>query len=199
MGGAIELRVLDLGSERFSIGRRPKCDLVLDDPSVSPEHARIVVRDGARILQDLHSRELTRVNGWPVRLRELVAGDLIDIGIFRLRYETAEVGDHTEPRSQIRSATRSATDSMGGANIAFMAGPRTGECLLLDRERTMVADGAGHLAIIAWRSGLHAVTHLEGLQPTRVNGRPVSNGACPLAHGDLVMAGQTVVRYQVGS
>jgi hypothetical protein len=196
VAGSVELRVHELMSDRFSIGRRPACDLVLDDPSVSLEHARIVVRDGVSMLQDLHRRERTRVNGWPVRLRELVTGDLIDIGVFRLRYETVDPGDRSGQGPQAGSATRPSQDDAIEACIVFMAGPRTGECQSLDREKTIVDDGSGHLVMIARRNGAHAVTHIEGLHPTGVNGRPLSGGPCLLVDGDRVVAGGLVMRYQ---
>jgi hypothetical protein len=50
------------------------------------------------VLHDLHHRERTRINGLPVRLRELIAGDLIDIGLFRLRYECGEDGPEGRAR-----------------------------------------------------------------------------------------------------
>lgn len=43
------------------IGRDPRCDLVLDDRSISGEHARIVYREGVPTIEDLGSKNGTRV------------------------------------------------------------------------------------------------------------------------------------------
>jgi adenylate cyclase len=45
------------------IGRLPKCDLVLNDPSVSRQHATIRIADGHCLVQDVGSRFGTFVNG----------------------------------------------------------------------------------------------------------------------------------------
>ncbi len=49
--------------EVFTIGRIAGCDLILPDPAVSKEHARIEVRREAVFLEDLGSTNGTWVNG----------------------------------------------------------------------------------------------------------------------------------------
>jgi transcriptional regulator with GAF, ATPase, and Fis domain len=66
--------------EELSIGRGALNALSLDDPSVSPEHCSIVLRDGRYILTDLESRSGTFVNGIPTRQRALESGDEVTIG-----------------------------------------------------------------------------------------------------------------------
>ncbi|HKC50121.1 MAG TPA: transglycosylase SLT domain-containing protein [Myxococcota bacterium] len=71
------------------LGRDPGCDWVVDDARVSREHARIAPGEGEHVLEDLGSRNGTRVNGQPVAgavvLRD---GDLVDLGsAVTLRYE----------------------------------------------------------------------------------------------------------------
>lgn len=69
------------GALTFSIGRHPRCDLAIDDLTVSRVHARLErTRDGW-VLTDLGSTNGTRVNGWLVRDRVTVrAGDLLRFG-----------------------------------------------------------------------------------------------------------------------
>lgn len=62
------------------IGRAPACDIVIEDPSVSRYHARIVV-DGRRVdLVDLDSTNGTRVGAEHVATAPLEAGDRITFG-----------------------------------------------------------------------------------------------------------------------
>jgi FHA domain/Domain of unknown function (DUF1707) len=65
----------------FTIGRDNRCDLYIDDMSVSRLHARLA-RDGdGWVLADLGSTNGTRLNGWRVRAAVPVrAGDLILFG-----------------------------------------------------------------------------------------------------------------------
>jgi len=53
---------LDLKEDAFLIGRKGSCALVLDDPEVSREHARIVRAGGGYSIEDLQSRYGTFVN-----------------------------------------------------------------------------------------------------------------------------------------
>lgn len=69
----------------FSIGRLAGCDLVLDDPQVSRQHARIVQRDGQLTLEDLDSANGVFVNGQRVTSAPLHAGDELQVGGLRLQ------------------------------------------------------------------------------------------------------------------
>jgi hypothetical protein len=67
----------------ISFGRAATCDLVFEHPSVSRTHARIHAAAGAIEVEDLASRNGTRVRGVPiapnVRVR-LARGDVIECG-----------------------------------------------------------------------------------------------------------------------
>ena len=63
-----------------TIGRASLNHIVIDDPTVSAQHAIIVRSVGSYRLQDLHSTNGTRVNGLPVTEIELKDGDKILFG-----------------------------------------------------------------------------------------------------------------------
>lgn len=97
--GAVELRAITLVSNMLTIGRRPYNDLQLDDLTVSGEHALLRVRAGGVSIHDLDSRNGTLVNGLAVKQRDLVDGDIVDIGIYRLRFEAARAAG-SEPAAE---------------------------------------------------------------------------------------------------
>jgi FHA domain len=83
------LLMLDWTGEQreLMIGRHYACDVVLNDPSVSRQHARIVFRAGGWVLQDLASTNGTSVNGATVGRCVLRPGDHLMLGTERLRVD----------------------------------------------------------------------------------------------------------------
>src|SRR5919199_409678 len=63
------------------IGRGPECYLRVDEPMVSRRHARLRVTPTAVILEDLGSRNGSRVNGIKATgTVELKSGDILGVG-----------------------------------------------------------------------------------------------------------------------
>ena len=73
---------LDLTEGQFLVGRSANCQVSLDDPLVSRNHAKLTLRDGRLVVEDLGSRNGIRVNGERVTTGsvELSVGDRIGIG-----------------------------------------------------------------------------------------------------------------------
>jgi hypothetical protein len=81
--------VLRAGLRDLSIGRHPKCDIMIVGDSVSRQHAKISSRDKSLMLEDLQSANGTFVNLKPIQRAVIVPGDIIEIGHepFLLHYE----------------------------------------------------------------------------------------------------------------
>ena len=76
------------------VGRGSECDLILDDPFVSTEHAELAVHGRSTVLTDLGSTNGSRVNGeWVSDQVTLFDGDVVQFGNVRLRYAAAINGD----------------------------------------------------------------------------------------------------------
>ena len=70
------------------LGRSRQCDIVLNDPNVSRQHAEIRPRGGSWVLTDLGSTNGSRINGRPVEGPEVVRpGDELELGATVLRFE----------------------------------------------------------------------------------------------------------------
>ena len=85
------LREVLIDRKRLTIGRRPYNDLLLDDLTVSGEHAIVHTAAGESVIHDLKSRNGTLINGAPVMQQQLADGDCVDIGIYRLVYKVERV------------------------------------------------------------------------------------------------------------
>jgi len=84
--GAV-LRRQPLGGDGLAIGRRSSSGLMLPDPEVSREHARIDYIPPRYFVRDLQSMNGTVVNGRRIdQPHPLTDGDLIEVGHSRLRF-----------------------------------------------------------------------------------------------------------------
>ncbi|MDP2275813.1 MAG: FHA domain-containing protein [Archangium sp.] len=70
--------------DSFVLGRSPDCEFVIDEESVSKQHAQIDWNDGIAVLHDLRSANGVFVNGQKVAIHKLTDNDLITLGSARM-------------------------------------------------------------------------------------------------------------------
>lgn len=81
-------REVVIDGERFLVGRDVSCDLTIDSPRISRQHAVIRVgRDGSVELEDLGSSNGTWYQGARIERRKLVDGDEVQFGDTEVRVE----------------------------------------------------------------------------------------------------------------
>ena len=78
---------MTLESGKMSMGRDPKCDIFLNDMTVSRKHATIEVNEKGCIIRDENSFNGVWVNDRMVEGCLLRSGDVIQLGAFCLVYE----------------------------------------------------------------------------------------------------------------
>ena len=72
----------------MTLGRSRQCDIVLDDPNVSRQHAEIRPRGGSWVLSDLGSTNGSCLNGRRIDRPEVIKpGDEIELGTSVIRFE----------------------------------------------------------------------------------------------------------------
>jgi hypothetical protein len=76
-----------LSGDRFVIGRSRECDLVIDDPNVSRQHAELRQEGGSWSVHDLGSTNGIKLNGHRSKGGPLSPGDEITLGLIRLTFE----------------------------------------------------------------------------------------------------------------
>jgi DNA-binding winged helix-turn-helix (wHTH) protein len=87
---------LPLGPGENLLGRDRGADVVVDDPGISRRHARIVVEAGAATLEDLGSKNGTRLNGRAVeRPTALSDGDRLEVGPVTLVFRSSPASGST--------------------------------------------------------------------------------------------------------
>jgi hypothetical protein len=76
-----------LRGSRAVVGRSRECDVVLDDPNVSRQHAELRRNGGSWSVADLGSTNGIKVNGRRVEQAELSPGDRVSFGLVDLTFE----------------------------------------------------------------------------------------------------------------
>ena len=186
--GGAPVRVVALDKECLTIGRRTHNDIALDDLTVSGEHALVRTRGTASVVHDLDSRNGTLVNGMSIKQRVLCDGDVIEIGIYRLRYvlDRTALGGPAGPGAHLPAAF-----------VDFLSGPLAGTSQRIVRTLTRLAGHAEQVAVVSCRKGRFHITHLEGMTFPQVNGEPIGLGARPITDGDLIELAGVMLRFRL--
>jgi hypothetical protein len=98
------LQEIDLPQGDTLIGRSANCQVTLDDPLVSREHARIRIQGASAVVEDLGSRNGVQLGGQPVsRSAALHNGDRIRIGTQELVFLELPASAERPARTVTRS------------------------------------------------------------------------------------------------
>jgi hypothetical protein len=173
-----------------TLGRRPENSVQLDDALVSRRHARITLdADGLRV-EDLGSRNGTRVNGAPIQIAVLHPGDRVVIGRTRIEV-VVEATAGGDPRVVAGAGS--------GPRMEVIGGPRAGRSHRLDSPYVAFGELGSELAVVTAEGGGHAVRGLDGLGARlALNGVPLDEVARPLADGDRLQVGELELIYRGG-
>lgn len=208
-----------LRSGDLTIGRDPTCDIVLDDPLVSRQHARLHVGDGEFVLEDvshkngivLRERKVERVvlhHGTTVRLGghhlRLCLGGIglpstccAEAPVVPADGPTVVLPAHTPPTSPSWSLRDPclAWKERGAERIVVLDAHR--RTLGPGRDADVVLPLCGPpsppLAAVEARRGRFALTRLGPRGSVQVNDRAVDHRM--LADGDLVSVGIQVIAF----
>jgi pSer/pThr/pTyr-binding forkhead associated (FHA) protein len=94
--GTTVLKEYSLRAQDVTIGRAPQSSIVIDNPAVSYNHAKIFWQDGAYYVQDLGSLNGTFLNGNRVTQAPLSPGDTIAVGKHTVRFLLERPGEAAE-------------------------------------------------------------------------------------------------------
>lgn len=201
-------------SDRMTVGREAANRIVIDDPTVSREHAAIVPVGNDHILEDLASANGTFVNGVRVPRRILQHGDVIELGRFQLRYVNPRAAADADlertmlipglsanlpgPLTPARraealplSSSHSSRKNFPNGRVKIVSGACAGEAIELLRVVAVFGTPGASSALIVRRPQGYYLQHVEGWRSPRVNGRWIGKDARLLGHGDVVeIAGQ---------
>ena len=211
-----------LEKERFSFGRKPTCDIQINDQGVSKEHAVILTVGNDQILEDLGSTNGTLVNGEKVQRHILQNGDVIEVGRYKLRYVNAKAipdmdfdktlmipafdrtklknegadktGDDTQGISTAVANARNVKTIFPLGAVRGIGGEKSGQEIEMPRPITSFG-GLENSAIITRRPVGYFITHVVGKKHPVVNGKSIGDDPVPLDNLDQIEVGTDKLQF----
>jgi pSer/pThr/pTyr-binding forkhead associated (FHA) protein len=178
------------------IGRKAGCDIILEDPAVSGEHAIIRSVGTTATLIDLNSTNGTFVENKRVKQHPLRNGETILIGGHTLIYRDGL--DLATPMKPVAPASlppqEKTTVLMQFAQLLGVEGKDKGKRLPLIKEVNVLENPGKNPARITRTSEGYLIEAPAGPGEPRLNDRPIPPGGQLLENGDVVEAGGT--KYQ---
>ncbi|QEA12993.1 FHA domain-containing protein [Comamonas flocculans] len=181
LDGAV-VKEVELVKPRTTLGRRPNNDIVIDNLTVSGEHAVLHMQGHAVEVEDLQSTNGTFVNGQPVERQLLRDGDQIIIGKYEVRFADARQRFASAPQPAAVAAPVSAPQS---ALVRVLTGPGAGREVQLTKVVTTLGKPGESVASITHRPHGYVLAQVDGNTPPSVNGQDVAEPRA-LAHGDRI-------------
>lgn len=168
--GNSPLPVYPLSEDTITIGRHQDCDIVVESPAVSRQHARILKIDSRYYVEDLGSRNGSHLNGQTISDRTVLRdGDQIEVSNLPFTFFVGNPGSDLsgsgmtgEPVMQIPAGSSASGDSIRRQTV--QRGERLTSTELSTQRlreeqvicRMLVSDGSG-----AWPVANNATTKLN--------------------------------------
>jgi len=205
-----------LTKEKTTIGRRPYNDVVIDNPTVSGEHAVLVKMGDQVTVEDLNSTNGTYIDGKAIKKQLLNHGDTLDVGKYKIKFDSEVASGEFEktmlfkPRPQATATAAAPAPTPAPApvvapahvpapelhgSVKVLTGPAAGREMALTKVVTTVGKpGVSVAAITKRRSGFY-VHHVEGSDPLTLNGVTVGAEPTALKQGDLIVLAGTEMQF----
>jgi pSer/pThr/pTyr-binding forkhead associated (FHA) protein len=194
-----------------SIGRARDNDVVVENLSVSRNHARIRRQSGKYVLTDLNSANGTFVNGVKITKTEIVDNDIIAIGKHKIHFVNKPVSDEALITEALAADRTMVVDRAPLGMLCVTEGKLKGKEFPLTKFETSVGKASTNdvvlsddwflskkQAVIVRRDQRFEIQDLGGFRKTRLNSQPLAETA-ELRPGDVLEFGNTRCVFQLTS
>lgn len=209
MVDGVAIKEVELTKERTSIGRRPYNDVVIENLTVSGEHAALIMSGEQVMVEDMASTNGTFLAGKAIKKQLLRHGDTLEVGKYKIKFESDLATDEFEktmvfkPRAAPAPlpplpmspppASASAPELHG--LIKVLSGAAAGREMALTKVVTTVGKPGVSVAAITQRRHGFLVHHVEGKDRLMLNGVPVGDEPVALKHGDQIELAGTQMQF----
>lgn len=202
----VELRQGDM-----KIGRRPGCDIFLDNLAVSGEHANIFTIGQDSFIQDLNSTNGTFINNKRITKHHLRDGDCIAIGKYTLTFltersdtrddfaKTVVINPIPAPVAPTPPAPQPVVPTVVNQQAALLIlnGANSGKRIELTKAITNLGKTgkrAGTITLTA--EGYLLAAGADG-EPPKLNGRAMAGNNARLRNGDIIEVAGTRLQFHL--
>lgn len=198
----VVIKDVTLTKERTTLGRRPYNDIVIENLTVSGEHAALIKTGNEVAVEDLNSTNGTYIGGKAIKKQVLHHGDTLEVGKYKIRFESEVPADDFEktmifkPRSLANPlpVPPVSTPELRGS-IKVLSGVAAGREMALTKVVTTVGKPGVSVAAITQRRHSFFVHHVEGNDRLLLNGVEVSEEPSVLKHGDQIVLAGTQMQF----
>jgi pSer/pThr/pTyr-binding forkhead associated (FHA) protein len=185
------LREVELVKERMTLGRHPSNDIVIEERTVSGQHAAFTTILNDAFLEDLGSTNGTFVNGQRIVKHVLAPKDKIALSKFQIEFIQG-------PRAAVPSAAPSAAPAaLLVASIAVLNGANAGKSLTLSKPLTTLGRPGVCIVVISRQQGGYAIAHIEGTTVPTLDGAALAIEPRLLASGQVIDLAGTQMRFDL--
>lgn len=186
----------------MKIGRKPECDIVLNDGGVSGEHAVIKTVGMKSTIQDLDSTNGTYVDTQRVKRHELRHGETIIIGQHTLNYRDDPNLDApvlgARPPATVRPPATDQNKTVvltAIAQLLAVEGKEKGKRVPLVKDEVTLENPGKNPARIYRTTEGYLLQAYAGPGEPRLNDKPVPMGGQLLENGDILDVAGTRYRF----
>jgi ribosome-associated protein YbcJ (S4-like RNA binding protein) len=213
---------IDLRQGDMKVGRKPGCEIVLDNLAVSGEHANIFTIGDDSFIQDLGSTNGTFINNKRLAKHHLRNGDTVVIGQHSLLYlqeaaRPAERGSdefaktvvispmaptttpvtkpNTAPASTPVNETPAKLNDQAAAALFVLDGRSSGRRIDITKSVTNLGKTGRPAGVIVRLPDGYALRAAGDQNVPRVNGRAVPEQGVKLRNGDIIEVAGTRLQF----
>jgi FHA domain len=212
---------VDIRQGDMKIGRKPGCEIVLDNLAVSGEHANIFTIGDDSFIQDLGSTNGTFINNKRVAKHHLRNGDTVVIGQHSLLYlqettrpvergsdefaKTVVINPMTptapttkpvssQPAPRMNDAAAKVNDQSAAA-LFVLDGKSSGRRIDITKSVTNLGRTGRPAGVITRTPDGYALRAASDQDIPKVNGREVSGEGAKLRNGDIIEVAGTRLQF----
>lgn len=172
------------------LGRRPECNIVLNEVTVSGRHAQIKGCGDHVLVTDLGSTNGTWLNGKKIEHARVNPGDELRLGHQVLQLMLAQ----NRPEKEKSSARTLSLQT--GAKLVVLQGMRPGTVFELDKPVWTLGKLGGSRLVFVMRLNGWSVTLLDGAMPLKINGQDAPPVAVRLHDKDHIVYQGLALQFQ---